>query len=162
MSDSLSSFEWIQFLDLAEDLLNSANKDKDLSLAEAKYRTVIGRAYYAAFNVAKEYLESQGTSLSRNGGAHKKVREHFDNQNQQNESSSIVADNLNNLRRSRNFADYEKKLHKTIDWKNQSESAIEVANEVINAIKAIELLDKKEKQQDKPGLKEKPRLKPKK
>jgi uncharacterized protein (UPF0332 family) len=143
MSDSLSSFEWIQFLDLAKDLHNSAAED--LSLAEAKYRTVIGRAYYAVFNLAKEYLESQGIRLPRGSSAHEEVRNHFDNQ--QNENFSTVADNLNNLRRLRNSADYvyKKKLNETIDWKIQSESAIEVANEIVNIVKAIKLLDKKRK-----------------
>ncbi|MFM2313628.1 MAG: hypothetical protein RLZZ04_2904 [Cyanobacteriota bacterium] len=138
MSDSLSSFEWIQFLDLAKDLHHSTTEDSPL--AEAKYRTVIGRAYYAVFNVAKEYLESQGIRLPRGSSAHEEVRNHFDNQN-----FSTVADNLDNLRKLRNHADYKNKPGKTIDWKKQSESAIEVANEIVDAVKAIKLLDKKKK-----------------
>jgi uncharacterized protein (UPF0332 family) len=150
MSDSLSSFEWIQFLELAKELHNSASKDA--LLAEAKYRTVIGRAYYAAFNVAKQYLESQGISLPKNGKAHTKVRNHFDDyrqSNPKNENFSTVVDNLNNLRTRRNVADYKKKRRETSNWKDQSESAIYQADEVIESIAQL----KKERKKEKPRLK---------
>jgi uncharacterized protein (UPF0332 family) len=158
MSDLSSRFKWIKFLDLAKDLHNSTAED--LSLAEAKYRTVIGRAYYAAFNVAKQYLESQGIPISKQGEAHQEVKKCLMQIN------GTVAANLNNLRSARNTADYKSNVYNkrrdetiTTYWKKESEKAIKRADKII---KAIELLDKKEKQQDKPGLKEKPILKPKK
>lgn len=163
MSDSSSSFEWIQFLALAEKLHESAATD--ISLAEAKYRTVIGRAYYAAFNIAKQYLESQEILISKFGTAHGEVRECFKQiykeSGSQNTIFSTVANNLDNLRKQRNRADYKTNADTpdTNYWKKESEKAIKRADKII---KAIELLDKKEKQQDKPGLKDKPILKPKK
>lgn len=136
MSDSSSSFEWIQFLKLAEELNQSAMLDT--SLAEAKYRTVIGRAYYAAFNFGKEYLKSRGIFISKAGGAHQEVKECF------RQIDRNVARKLHNLRQIRNSADYRahnKRIKNNkiiiIDWEKESEKAIENAKEIINAIKQL-------------------------
>jgi uncharacterized protein (UPF0332 family) len=165
MSDSSSSFKWTQFLTLAEKLHESAATDT--LLAEAQYRTVIGRAYYAAFNVAKEYLKSQNISIPKEKNEHFEVRNEFGKlfeKSNTNKNFRIVNKTLNKLRQRRNNADYDsdayydKKRSKALNWNKESGYAITRAKEVIEA---IELLDKKEEQQDKSGLKEKPILKSK-
>lgn len=59
-------FDWQEFLNLAENLLQS-NTD-------AAYRTAISRAYYSIFNVARERAERNNCVFDPNadGGMHKK------------------------------------------------------------------------------------------
>lgn len=44
----MSSFSWSQFLDLADQLQSGGD--------EARFRTAVSRAYYAAFQAAKAYV----------------------------------------------------------------------------------------------------------
>jgi uncharacterized protein (UPF0332 family) len=61
-------FEWIDFLELAEDL---AARQHD----EAAARTAISRAYYAAFHAGRGYLVRAGIPLDRSRNAHLQVRD---------------------------------------------------------------------------------------
>lgn len=50
------TFDWNDYLRLAEDLYDSPQTSE-----EASYRTAISRAYYSAFHLAAQTLESQRT-----------------------------------------------------------------------------------------------------
>lgn len=56
-------FDWLEYYDLAKELadINSNNsgdsaKNPKSQISEAKLRSSIGRAYYAAFCIARNYL----------------------------------------------------------------------------------------------------------
>jgi uncharacterized protein (UPF0332 family) len=49
------SFDWLEFYSLSKSLIND-QISQDLTVS--KYRTSISRAYYAAYNLSKEYLET--------------------------------------------------------------------------------------------------------
>lgn len=55
-------FDWTKYLSLAKDLSASSE--------EAVLRSAISRAYYAAFNQAKDYCVSQGIYVERSTDSH--------------------------------------------------------------------------------------------
>ncbi len=64
-------FNWAEYLVLAEQL----HKEGIISPAdEAKIRTALSRAYYAAFKTAERYLQSHGgVKRQENEGSHEAV-----------------------------------------------------------------------------------------
>ena len=67
---------------------------------ESKYRTSISRAYYAAFLVARRYLESSGYIFPPESNVHRKVIDYMKDKN------SFISNLLFKLRNRRNDADY--------------------------------------------------------
>ena len=64
-------FNWQRYLILAEELLNSIPENED---DEAKARTGISRAYYAAYHKAESYLNKIGITIDiYQKGSHKRV-----------------------------------------------------------------------------------------
>lgn len=55
-------FDWTKYLSLAKDLSTSSE--------EAVLRSAISRAYYAAFNQAKDYCVSKGIYVARSTDSH--------------------------------------------------------------------------------------------
>ncbi|MBI4784919.1 MAG: hypothetical protein HY785_26970 [Oscillatoriophycideae cyanobacterium NC_groundwater_1537_Pr4_S-0.65um_50_18] len=95
------SFNWEEYLHLAEELTGIANS---IAGEEARLRSTISRAYYAAFIRARNYLRvHQDIDLPRNGDVHRYVREYFDRSS--NELHRMIANDLARLRISRNRAD---------------------------------------------------------
>lgn len=90
------SFDPQLLLDLADKLCNDTNYHD-----ESKYRTSISRAYYAAYLTARDKLESNGVSFSKNTTVHKEVIDKLRQKNR------IAGNMLFNLRKERNKADYE-------------------------------------------------------
>jgi hypothetical protein len=62
-------FDWTRFLALAQELTSQSDRD------EAKLRTAVSRAYYAAYHVSEEYCRRHGYLFKRSGQDHKFVRE---------------------------------------------------------------------------------------
>lgn len=85
------------FLELAKKLQNSAD--------EASLRTAVSRAYYAIFNHVKDFLNSSGIKLPKAAQAHEKTRQYLSNCGI--DDAVDLADDLDNLRKRRNDADYE-------------------------------------------------------
>lgn len=96
------SFNWAEYLHLAEELTGIANS---IAGEEARLRSTISRAYYAAFIRARNYLRHQDLDLPRNGDVHRYVRDYFDRSS--NELHRMIANDLARLRISRNRADYD-------------------------------------------------------
>ncbi|HEY9630086.1 MAG TPA: hypothetical protein V6C84_22560 [Coleofasciculaceae cyanobacterium] len=97
------SFNWEEYLHLAEELTGIANS---IAGEEARLRSTISRAYYAAFIRARNYLRIHlDIDLPRNGDVHRYVREYFDRSS--NELHRMIANDLARLRISRNRADYD-------------------------------------------------------
>ena len=53
----MTPFDWRQFLDFADWLDELPSDDAKLPVEDAALRTVISRAYYAAFHVAKAFVD---------------------------------------------------------------------------------------------------------
>lgn len=83
-------------LDLADNLCEDANYDD-----EARYRTSISRAYYAAHLTARCKLKSTGIDFPEDSNVHYEVIKHFK------EKDKHVSNMLYRLRRNRNDADYD-------------------------------------------------------
>ena len=133
MSHSSNSFKWLQLLEVAKELNNSVKQNS--ILAEAKYRTVVGRAYYAAFNIAKEYLESAGLVFSNDGRAHTEVRSEL---RRIGGKAASAASKLNTLRDMRGRADYELNPSRgAIKWRNESAMAIKLAERIFQDIGSL-------------------------
>jgi len=97
------------FLELAKKLQNSDD--------EASRRTSVSRSYYAIFNHVKDFLKNNGIKLPYAAEAHEKAQQYLSNSGI--DEAVDLADDLDNLRRNRNDADYE--LHSprfTYDKKN--------------------------------------------
>lgn len=108
----LRMFNPIKFLDLAKELISDG---------EGKIRTVIGRAYYASFLIARGAVGIN----EKTPEVHRKVVSMLYRRN------PVIANKLHLLRRERNFADYELGITLSV---NDAESAIVLAEAVINEI----------------------------
>lgn len=70
------SFDWSEYLNLANELANQATVP---AYQEAKLRAAISRSYYAAFINARNYLrDKQGISIPKIGDAHGYVSQQFE------------------------------------------------------------------------------------
>jgi len=112
------TFEWKDYIRIAEDLLNRGD--------EAYFRSSISRAYYGTFGPArnkKGYKEYAGADV------HWKVINEYNNQSEQD-----IGRTLDKLRRARNDADYnEEKLIK----KDLAERTILIAKKVLTSIENL-------------------------
>ena len=115
-------FEWIDFLELAEDL--AARHDN-----EAAARTAISRAYYAAFHAGRDYLARVGIPLDRSRNAHSQVRHVL------REQSAQIGQDLYQLHFWRKRADYDSP--RLLDVTEQANTAVTVTRQTIEAIQAI-------------------------
>ena len=97
------------FLELAKKLQNSND--------EASLRTSVSRSYYAIFNLVKDFLNSKGIKLPAAAQAHEKAQQYLFNSGV--DEAEDLADELDNLRKNRNDADYELRTPRfTYDKKN--------------------------------------------
>lgn len=97
------------FLELAKKLQSSDD--------EASLRTAVSRSYYAIFNHVKDFLTINGIKLPPAAQAHEKAQQYLSNSGIT--EAADLADDLDNLRRNRNDADYELRSPKfTYDKKN--------------------------------------------
>jgi uncharacterized protein (UPF0332 family) len=88
----------------AEDFLDLAS---ELAVAdsEAAWRTAISRSYYAAFHVARDFLNNLGFDVPHSERAHVFIRSRLDASGQI--DIEQAAEDLRELRRYRNQADYD-------------------------------------------------------
>jgi len=112
------------FLDIARKIKNYGDLDE-----EGKHRASIGRAYYAAFLTAKEYLKKYRWIEIRGKSEHRAVLDALDDINQE-----IIKNQLNSLRKSRVKADYY--LNILID-KKLCENCLTISEDIINSIEEI-------------------------
>src|SRR4051794_4575096 len=98
------SFEPQDFLRFAEEL---AGKTPSKSYNdEARYRSIISRAYYAAFLLARDYCEYYtNLVIQHNGNDHTRVRDNFKN-NRRDGKWVRIGLGLGVLLENRTFADY--------------------------------------------------------
>lgn len=114
-------FDWRDYLGLARVLVGQAHLS---AFTEAVQRTVVSRAYYAAFCTARNYAEAR-FGFQRTGGPedHQHLREHF-----RRWGKLKLASRLNILRSWRNHCDYEDQVS---NIQRYVQNAIQIADQVI-------------------------------
>jgi uncharacterized protein (UPF0332 family) len=112
------------FLALAKKLLENEKN-------QAGLRSTVGRAYYAAFNVAVEFLSGIGCNVPKDANGHKKAYFCLNNCNDQ--SLVEAGGDLDNLRGFRNVADYDMG-EKNVEKEDNVANWLELAEEVINTL----------------------------
>jgi hypothetical protein len=120
---SPNSFDSALFLDLARELAERSD--------EAALRTAVGRAYYAAFLIAK-----QRTMVVQKEGVHDEVRSRVRNRPPR---GKHLADQLRELFQLRNVADYEVVPEEAArgDWRANWERAELLADTLIPRLRAL-------------------------
>jgi uncharacterized protein (UPF0332 family) len=109
-------FNWNKYLDLAKELATSNSNESN----EAKLRSSISRAYYAAFCKARIYLRDiekdprlqRQNYSTRDFNVHEYVIEELRSRKKKEERELFqIGENLFRLRRQRNNADYDDFIH---------------------------------------------------
>jgi len=105
------SFDWIDYVKLAESLINQDN--------EADLRSGISRAYYGAFCIARDLTKSKYKNC-KGQGVHQKVSQYYKSSG--NAVERFIGITLDQLRKNRNDADYDG--DKTIDSKSSKRALL--------------------------------------
>lgn len=120
------TFNWSEYLNLAREL---AGKSTNVSSEEAKLRSAISRAYYAAFIQTRNFLRDRDQITIPREKTHKYVIEQF--QNSADEKRRKVGEKLQRLRDFRNQADYNDTFPKLL---GKTEQALGLARRIISGI----------------------------
>lgn len=121
------SFDWTEYLNLAEELAGQAQKP---STEEARLRSAISRAYYAAFSTARYKLPSIPSNLA--GSVHTYVWKNYKNNNDL--TRSQIGANGDRLRKDRNRADYDTTVS---NLPKLTEKALKVSSLTISLLKTL-------------------------
>lgn len=124
-----------RFLDVAERLVQGVEGGTPLSGGgEAECRTAVGRAYYAAFLVAREFLESLDIAVPNGGACHTAVQRGLNNS----EIGSLVmiGEQLRKLYTSRADADYDMQAG-GVETAKDARAAVDLAKTLVTMIDAI-------------------------
>lgn len=125
LSSSPGTFDWAGYLEFASALAKSAK-------TEAEFRSVVSRAYYACFGVARRELRSR--SLLPPGGNENDHRRVPDVLREQPGRTFVAAStHLTRLRRLRNMADYDQTFPNP---RQEALSAVAVAQAAMSSLDA--------------------------
>lgn len=136
-------FDWSGYLDLAKELavINTSDAAK---IVEAKLRSSISRAYYAAFclprNYLRDYLEDPRLSKARSDDVneHQYVAQEFKNYDSRNKKMIEIGKNLSRLRALRNKADYDDVFSDRINkLQNEVNFCLTLAENIITNINEL-------------------------
>lgn len=97
------AFDWSEYLTLAQELPKKSSSPGSM---EAKLRSAISRAYYAAYCKSRNYMRGKDKKYfpAHKVNKHKFVKDHF--LNDSDKARKSVGVNLDRLREERNKADY--------------------------------------------------------
>lgn len=124
------TFEWAQYLNVAREL---ASVKSDPPTDEARSRSAISRAYYAAFCTARNFLlNREGLTISRSGRAHGEVRRGF--LKSSDKAKKQVANRLKQLKEFRRRADYDDEFVGVEHSRNQ---ALKLAKRIIDSLRGF-------------------------
>jgi uncharacterized protein (UPF0332 family) len=122
-------FNWKTYLDLAKEL----EKGTD----EARLRSSISRAYYAAYCSARNCMEDVcGRQLPFDEPSHQYVIEYYNGNKgvRTNPRRAKIAQNLMRMRERRKMADYDDKTHTELTLHNFAQFVLAQSEEVIASI----------------------------
>lgn len=128
------SFDWSEYWDVADYLY----KNPASNFEDASYRTAISRAYYAAYWIARLYIEKLGVTIKREENAHRAVIDKFSKKTivvKGHQLTRIIANNLNKLLDFRRNVDYESEIN--WDLKSTLEYSLVLSKKIINEIKPL-------------------------
>jgi len=125
------SFDWAEFLTLAEALLRDPNSPGP---EEASLRSAISRAYYAAYCSARNLARDGGEiTLTHTGRDHWLVQKHF--QDSPNPVRRKIGADLDRLRDYRRQADYKDSLDDSAG--SQAGFSVRVARNVLKTLSSL-------------------------
>jgi uncharacterized protein (UPF0332 family) len=129
------SFEWAEFLELAEGLYGSPDSPGP---EEAALRSAASRAYYAALHCALRFAQEEGFRCSPSLSIHQELPKYFRGNafgNKEREDRGKIAIELDRLRHRRQEADYEDTLRRSADA--QAYFAIGSAQRVLATLRTL-------------------------
>ena len=126
------SFDWEDFSTIADALCTNSDLR---ALGEARYRTAISRAYYAAFHQAISFAENDTAAFTRGrtGQDHKNVQDYFQASSDRNRRR--IATNLARLHDNRKMADYDDTIIGSVQ--SLAQSSVAVARNIINTLPGL-------------------------
>jgi uncharacterized protein (UPF0332 family) len=122
-------FEWSSVLDLAEEL---AGRDATSEVAEAAWRAGASRAYFAAYNAAKDYLADLEGWRTPRVDSHQELFKYLEGLQSHSKMHRQVAAVLGRLRNARNSADYDRE---------PSFRQVAARQAILDARKTLDLVD---------------------
>ena len=128
------SYDWIEFLKLAESLGSSPDSPGP---REAALRSAASRAYYAAFHQALEHAIGEGFSPAYTGDDHKRVQAHFRRYSPPSRARRRIALELDRLLAERHKADYRNEIGKRPE--SLASHAIGMATRIIQNLRSLSL-----------------------
>lgn len=129
MTSQPQAFEWLHFLEVA---LNLRQQVATSAHAEAVRRSLVGRAYYAAYWTAFEYGKANNLQIPEYGTQHDRVISCF--VNSPNKALNTVGNRLKSLKKLRHDADYEKRAFVP----KYADEALVYARRIIQALQGPE------------------------
>lgn len=124
------SFDWSEYFDLAQELIGLSEVS---SGQEARSRTAISRAYYAAFCMSRNHLrDNDNKPVPKGARAHKYVKAEFKSSTDQVRQN--IGRNLDRLRIERNKADYDDVVQALT---NNTTFAIGLANRTLSDLASL-------------------------
>jgi uncharacterized protein (UPF0332 family) len=127
------TFDWSAFLHLAEALESGAGNGE---LEDARYRSAISRAYYAAFCSARDHLRHElGHDHIPRQGAHEYVRRQFQGLRRVRGEYRVVGAYLRRLHVARAEADYNSEWR--ADLSGAARIAIADCRRVLQSLEAV-------------------------
>lgn len=125
------SFDWSEYLTLAQELASTSTTSP---IEEAKLRSAISRAYYAAFCKARNYLIYENNEpIPRNVNVHWYVVDKFETSAQT--ERQTIGFLLRHMRSIRNIIDYQDRFHR--DLKKTARGVLAEAAEVLHLLSTL-------------------------
>lgn len=131
------SFDWTEYVRLAERVHDAVNPDDPGGSREAAYRACVSRAYYGAFNVCLNEVKRAGWNPSRDGTKHGFVIDRFKGFRSREDVEmqkawNKIGEDLDRLRVYRNNADYDSELSENPD--SRSVASLRYANRILKKL----------------------------
>lgn len=133
---TVASFDALTFLVLARQLVAVPSADPPDVVEEARLRSAISRAYYAAFWHARMVLVREGERLTRLD-AHQALIEAF--RSSPYRTRKAIGAHLELLRTERNMADYQRSMPMPPSLRNRAERAIALAEMIVQSLDSLSL-----------------------
>lgn len=132
------TFNWEHFLTVADYLRNNCNNIAQID-REAAFRTAISRAYYAAYNTARDYAENNlGGIMVFGSGSHDNLINTFKHFKDDNQSYASIALNLGRMKVHRVDADYKQRFKNNQKSSYVAYLAVNFSDNVIKELKHLE------------------------
>jgi uncharacterized protein (UPF0332 family) len=137
-------FNWAEYLELAKELADitstissDSETDSQPTISEAKLRSSISRAYYAAFCIDRNYLRDVfheprlSKARTSDTNEYQFVADEFRCNKSKNKKMIVIGNDLGRLRQSRNKSDYDDTIY-TLE--KEVKFSLKIAQNIIEKI----------------------------